>query len=361
MHGSIDDLVGMDDIKAEVAQIKDQYQRRAAYAEYGISKPFNVMFSGPAGTGKTKLASYLAKELNLPILFHSAANLETGFVAGGSGTLSRIAAMAKRRKRCIVFLDEAQDLFMKRGGHRKFEPGTTGLVLEVSPGGSIAASFLVDPAWGYLTVSFARTDAPAGEAHAWSMVPCSSGRATADADSAPASAPVDTPTHIDLTAPADGAVWPAGGTATLVWTYTLPDAESERWPVVSLGRIYNGSRVSEQSWWQPGIEMPVMFWMPAISPSSVMIYTGDKFPLWRGHLFIGALSGQQLQRVAFDQPLPQFERREALLVPLDARVRDVRQGPDGLIYVLVERDLQNGPGSAQLTPNGSLLRIEPAT
>ena len=64
--GSIDDLVGMDDIKAEVAQIKDQYQRRAEYAEYGISKPFNVMFSGPAGTGKTKLASYLAKELRLP-------------------------------------------------------------------------------------------------------------------------------------------------------------------------------------------------------------------------------------------------------------------------------------------------------
>ncbi|MEO8166435.1 MAG: AAA family ATPase, partial [Betaproteobacteria bacterium] len=83
VHGSIDDLVGMDDIKAEVAQIKDQYQRRAEYAEYGIDKPFNVMFSGPAGTGKTKLASYLAKELRLPILFHSAANLETGFVSGG--------------------------------------------------------------------------------------------------------------------------------------------------------------------------------------------------------------------------------------------------------------------------------------
>ena len=47
VHGLIDDLVGMDDIKAEVAQIKDQYQRRAEYAEYGISKPFNVMFSGP--------------------------------------------------------------------------------------------------------------------------------------------------------------------------------------------------------------------------------------------------------------------------------------------------------------------------
>ncbi|PHV05031.1 AAA family ATPase [Janthinobacterium sp. BJB412] len=132
--GSIDELVGMDDIKAEVAQIKDQYQRRAAYAEYGISRPFNVMFSGPAGTGKTKLASYLAKELKLPILFHSAANLETGYVAGGSNTLGRIMAMAKRRKRCIVFLDEAQDLFMKRGGRRKFDDDTANTLLSVLDG-----------------------------------------------------------------------------------------------------------------------------------------------------------------------------------------------------------------------------------
>ncbi|HEX8963605.1 MAG TPA: AAA family ATPase [Rhodocyclaceae bacterium] len=134
IHGSIDDLVGMDDIKAEVAQIKDQYQRRAEYAEYGISKPFNVMFSGPAGTGKTKLASYLAKELRLPILFHSAANLETGFIAGGSNTLSRIVAMAKRRRRCIVFLDEAQDLFMKRGGRRKFDDDTANTLLALLDG-----------------------------------------------------------------------------------------------------------------------------------------------------------------------------------------------------------------------------------
>lgn len=134
VHGSIDDLVGMDDIKAEVAQIKDQYERRAEYAEYGISKPFNVMFSGPAGTGKTKLASYLAKELRLPILFHSAADLETGFVAGGSNTLNRIVTMAKRRKRCIIFLDEAQDLFMKRGGRRKFDDDTANTFLSVLDG-----------------------------------------------------------------------------------------------------------------------------------------------------------------------------------------------------------------------------------
>jgi cell division protease FtsH len=134
VQGSIDDLVGMDDIKTEVRQIKDQYERRAAYAEYGINKPFNVMFSGPAGTGKTKLASYLAKELGLPILFHSAANLETGFVAGGSNTLARISSMAKRRRKCIVFLDEAQDLFMKRGGHRKFDDDTQNMLLAILDG-----------------------------------------------------------------------------------------------------------------------------------------------------------------------------------------------------------------------------------
>ncbi|WP_427912335.1 AAA family ATPase [Ramlibacter sp. MMS24-I3-19] len=134
VNGSLGDLVGMDDIKREVAQIKDQYMRRAEYAEYGINKPFNVMFSGPAGTGKTKLASYLAKELNLPILFHSAVNLETGYVGGGANTLSRIVAMAKRRKRCIVFLDEAQDLFMKRGGHRKFDDDTQNMLLAVLDG-----------------------------------------------------------------------------------------------------------------------------------------------------------------------------------------------------------------------------------
>jgi glucose/arabinose dehydrogenase len=132
------------------------------------------------------------------------------------------------------------------------------------------------------------------------------------------------------------------------------------WPLLSLGKIYTGHLASDEPWSRPGMDNPVMFWVPAISPSSLMIYDGDKFPLWRGHYFIGGLSGQQLQRVAFNQPPPQLERRESLLVPLDARFRDVRQGPDGNLYVVVERDQQGGPGSAKLTPNGSILRIEPA-
>ncbi|MEO8464526.1 MAG: PQQ-dependent sugar dehydrogenase [Gammaproteobacteria bacterium] len=132
------------------------------------------------------------------------------------------------------------------------------------------------------------------------------------------------------------------------------------WPLVTLGKIYTGHLASDQPWSRPGMDNPVMFWVPAISPSSLMIYTGDKFPLWRGHYFIGALSGQQLLRVAFDQPPPQLERRESMLTSLDARVRDVRQGPDGNLYLAVERDGQSGPGSTKLTPNGSILRIEPA-
>jgi glucose/arabinose dehydrogenase len=130
------------------------------------------------------------------------------------------------------------------------------------------------------------------------------------------------------------------------------------WPLVSLGKIYTGHLASEQSWYRSGMDMPEMFWVPAISPSSLMIYSGDQFPRWRGHFFIGALSGQQLLRVAFNQPQP--ERRESMLTELDARVRDVRQGPDGYLYLAIERDQQSGPGSARLTPNGSILRVEPA-
>jgi glucose/arabinose dehydrogenase len=132
------------------------------------------------------------------------------------------------------------------------------------------------------------------------------------------------------------------------------------WPLVSLGKIYNSTLVSEQSWFRPGMEMPAMFWVPAISPSSLMIYRGDLFPLWKGHFFVGALSGQQVQRVAFEQPPPQTERRESLLVPIDARVRDVREAPDGSIYIAVERDTQLGPGSTRRSATGALLRIDPA-
>jgi glucose/arabinose dehydrogenase len=169
--------------------------------------------------------------------------------------------------------------------------------------------------------------------------------------------------------PETGAMWateigPMGGDEVNI----LQPGRNYGWPLVSLGKIYNSHLVSEQSWYRPGMEMPVAYWMPAISPSSLMIYSGDKFPAWKGHLFVGALSGQQIQRLAFDQPPPQTERRESLLTQLDVRVRDVRQGPDGNIYVATEH-AEDTTGYANPNPDrrksaggpqGMILRIEPA-
>jgi glucose/arabinose dehydrogenase len=96
-----------------------------------------------------------------------------------------------------------------------------------------------------------------------------------------------------------------------------------------------------------------MHWVPSISPSSIMFYTGDKFPKWKNNLFVGSLTQTELIRVAFKQP-SQAEKREPLLVPLQQRIRDVQQGPDGFIYVATERTFR---GDAV---DGMVLRIEPA-
>jgi glucose/arabinose dehydrogenase len=101
------------------------------------------------------------------------------------------------------------------------------------------------------------------------------------------------------------------------------------------------------------MENPRLFWVPSISPSSIMFYTGDRFPTWKGSLFVGSLNGKQLQRVSFNQPV-QAERREGLLTQLNVRIRDVQQGPDGLIYVATETRL------AGVDADGTILRIEPA-
>jgi len=125
------------------------------------------------------------------------------------------------------------------------------------------------------------------------------------------------------------------------------------WPLVSMGRNYTGTLVSEQPWARPGMDNPRMFWVPSISPSSIIFYTGDKFPNWKNNLFVGALTTQQLIRIAFGQP-SQAERREGLLIPLHERIRDVQQGPDGYIYVATER------GTRGDVADGTVLRIEPA-
>jgi aldose sugar dehydrogenase len=124
------------------------------------------------------------------------------------------------------------------------------------------------------------------------------------------------------------------------------------WPLVSTGRNYTGTLVSDQPWARPGMDNPRIHWVPSISPSSIMFYTGDKFPKWKDSLFVGALTTRQLQRVSFGQP-SQAERRESLLVPLNIRVRDVQQSPDGYIYVTTEQ--ASGRGAA----DGMVLRLEP--
>jgi len=124
------------------------------------------------------------------------------------------------------------------------------------------------------------------------------------------------------------------------------------WPVVSMGRNYTGTLVSDEPFARPGMDNARMFWVPSISPSSLMFYTGDKFPQWRNNMLVGALNGQSVQRVAFGQP-SQAERREPLLRSLNLRFRDVQQSPDGYIYVATE--LRFGGGG----DDGRVLRLEP--
>jgi glucose/arabinose dehydrogenase len=161
--------------------------------------------------------------------------------------------------------------------------------------------------------------------------------------------------------PETGELWssevgPMGGDELNV----LRAGQNYGWPHVSLGKLYVDEYVSDQQWYRPGMEMPVMYWTPSISPSSVAIYTGDAFPAWRGHLFIGALNGQMLQRVAFDQPEPQAERRESLFMELGRRFRHVVQGPDDLLYLATEQRTLGGDDPTVNERTGIIYRLEPA-
>ncbi len=154
--------------------------------------------------------------------------------------------------------------------------------------------------------------------------------------------------------PETGELWqaeigPMGGDEVNI----LQPGHNYGWPLVSMGRNYTGTLVSEQPWSRPGMDNPRIFWVPSISPSSMIFYTGDKFPQWKNNLFIGSLTQRSLIRMAFNQP-SQAEKRESLLVPLGERIRDVQQSPDGYLYVVTER------GSVGNVADGTLLRIEPA-
>ena len=153
--------------------------------------------------------------------------------------------------------------------------------------------------------------------------------------------------------PGSGKIWqaengPNGGDEINV----LEPGANYGWPHVSLGRQYHGPWQSERPTHE-GYEPPIVYWMPAIAVSGMDFYTGDALHEWTGDLFVGALrTGEipgtgHIQRILFNENMEEL-RRESLLTDLRQRVRDVRQGPDGFIYVATdERD-------------GAVLRIEPA-
>ncbi|MCD2515195.1 AAA family ATPase [Massilia sp. G4R7] len=135
LKGSMDDLIGMEDIKQEVLHLEDMIRNRDEYQSHNIDKPFNVMLTGPAGTGKTKLVGYLAKRLDMPLISASGSALESGYVGGGSKALNALYKKACAKGKCIIFLDEAQSLFMPRGrSEKKWEDDTANTLLGLLDG-----------------------------------------------------------------------------------------------------------------------------------------------------------------------------------------------------------------------------------
>jgi glucose/arabinose dehydrogenase len=152
--------------------------------------------------------------------------------------------------------------------------------------------------------------------------------------------------------PQTGAVWsnengPNGGDEINV---ILP-GRNYGWPDVSLGRSYEGPWQGKFA--REGVEPPLVYWMPSIAVSGMAFYTGDRFAAWRGNVFVGSLRFGEipqtghLQRVVFNERGEEM-RREMLLTELRQRIRDVREGPDGLLYLLTDEN------------PGALLRLEPA-
>jgi glucose/arabinose dehydrogenase len=118
------------------------------------------------------------------------------------------------------------------------------------------------------------------------------------------------------------------------------------WPVITYGRSYAGFSIGEGTH-KPGMAQPIKYWVPSIAPSGMAFYTGDKFPAWKGNLFVGALVLTHLNRLTLDGDNVVGEER--LLKEWDQRIRDVRNGPDGYLYILTDED------------PGVLARLEPAS
>lgn len=124
----------------------------------------------------------------------------------------------------------------------------------------------------------------------------------------------------------------------------LKPAANYGWPVVTFGREYSGLQITDQTR-APGMEDSVIHWVPSIAPSGMAFYNGDKFPAWQGDIFVGALAGQHLRHLTVDGD--KITHQSMMLKPMEERIRDVRNGPDGYIYILTD------------SPEGRLIRIEP--
>jgi glucose/arabinose dehydrogenase len=126
----------------------------------------------------------------------------------------------------------------------------------------------------------------------------------------------------------------------------IPEAgKNYGWPVIGLGIDYSGARIHEGTR-KPGMEQPVHYWVPSIAPSGMTFYSGAAFPAWRGNLFVGALAGKALVRLEVDAE--KIGKEERLLTALGERIRDVREGPDGTLWLTTDN------------PAGRILRITPA-
>ena len=155
--------------------------------------------------------------------------------------------------------------------------------------------------------------------------------------------------------PVTGEIWqhengPNGGDEINI----LLPGRNYGWPLVSFGRFYSGGRVNEHPT-REGLESPLLVWLPAIAASGMAVYTGNKFPAWQNNVFIGSLrmggipGTGHLQRIVFNENAEEM-RRELLLTELKRRIREVREGPDGLLYLLTDEE-----------NDGALLRIEPVS
>lgn len=146
--------------------------------------------------------------------------------------------------------------------------------------------------------------------------------------------------------PATGELWTVEHGARGGDEVNIPQrGKNYGWPVISYGVHYSGAKIGEGTA-KPGMEQPIYYWDPSIAPSGMAFYTGDKFPAWRDSILIGALAGRLVSRLETDGNRVTGEER--MLRNLGERIRDVRQGPDGLVYLLTD------------SSRGRILRMRPA-